>query len=100
MSQLLSHQKASALCSVTEQRFLIPYPLRLRLDAINHTSVFHHAASETRENTGQTKTSLNVRRANKAGVFTGVSVAAAGSGMAHLKTNLIQLQLFSNAAAG
>lgn len=55
----------------------------LRLDTA--TSVFHHAASETRENTGQTKTSLNVRRANKAGVVTQGSVAVARSGMVHME---------------
>lgn len=97
VSQVLSHQKASALNSVTERRFLIPNPLHLRLDAVNHTSGFHHAASETPENTGQTKTSLNGRSANKAVLFfffffqiiiilTVGWAAAAGSGMASLKT--------------
>lgn len=33
--------------------------------------VFHHATSERQGNTGETKTSLNVRRANKAGDVTG-----------------------------
>lgn len=45
-------------------KVLIPLLLPLRLDTA--TSVFHHAASETREDTGETKTSLNVRRANRA----------------------------------
>lgn len=35
--------------------------------------VFHHATSERQGNTGETKTSLNVRRANKAGDVTGGS---------------------------
>lgn len=70
-------------------KVLIPFPLPLYLDTA--TSVFHHAASETRENTGQTKTSLNVRRANKAGAVTEGSVAAARSGTVHLKTEVIRL---------
>lgn len=35
--------------------------------------VFHHATSERQGNTGETKTSLNVRRANKVGDVTGGS---------------------------
>lgn len=76
---------SKGFCSLQCHRaeVLIPFPLPLCLDTA--TSVFHHPASETQENTGQTKTSLNVRRANKAGAVTEGSVAAARSGMEYLE---------------
>lgn len=85
--------KIKSICSLQCHRVkvLIPFLLPLCLSAANCTSAFHHAVSQTRENAGQTKTSLNVRRANKARVVTEGSVAAARSGMAHLKTQVIQL---------
>lgn len=88
-----SNFKIKSSCSLQfhKVKILIPFSLLRRLNAANATSVFHHAVLEAREKAAQTKTSLNVRRANKAGAVTEGSVAAARSGTAQLKTKVIQL---------
>lgn len=84
--RVLLHGKTSALYQCQTAKVLIPFALPLCVDTVNRTAVLHHAASETPEKTGQTKTSLTVRRAGKAAIVTQDIIAAATSCIQHLKT--------------